>query len=761
MNPTPPNQKNIIEDSTIRVGQNAHFGDSTTYNNYFQGEEVTIPRHLTNNIPRNADHVLGREEELEAIATQLANKRATVLVNGIGGIGKTSVAIKYIVQKYDKYAHFAWLTVSGTIEETFINDTVLAASLHLTKDIQDLVTAKNIKGAFELIFKKLNDLSDTLIVIDNANDLGDLLQHKNLFDNAHCHIFLTSRTLPQAWQIVKIKPLPNDKAMDVFRQNAPSVAPCSQRASLSHEDIFVSDKDLLQLLAHLDFHTLLIELVAKSAEVSKISFVTLQQIIQKHFIHDPLLSKRKVETGTHGITVEDNAQRAKVEDYIWLIFQNIADISTQAKEILKTIALLPVATAFDDDFLVIHIQSFGIENNVIETLDNLVELGWLESDQKENKPAYKIHPLIADVAKKHLELTVDFAEAYIVRVAELISYNPQNPKHNLSEKNKNRPLAERLSVLFFDENTEGMSELLNSLLSISWQLGFYQKAAEYGERALKIAEIIFEKNHEIVTIRQSNLANVYGDLGKYDKAVELLEAALGSALSKFGIEHSNVAMCQSNLGDVYRNLGKYDKAAELLEAALASDLKNFGQEHPNVTVHQSNLANVYRDLGKYDKAADLLEAALASDLKNFGQVHPNVAASQSNLAAVYLSLSKYTQAAELLEMALANNLKNFGHEHPIVAKNQNDLALVYGNLGKQNKAAELLEAALASDLKNFGQEHQNVAFCQWNLAVVYIDINRKPEAKVLLQAAYQNLLKNLGAEHPDTVNIQTWFAKAE
>jgi tetratricopeptide (TPR) repeat protein len=713
MNPTPPNQKNKIVHSDIHADGNLHVGDSTTYNNYFQGQKVTIPRHLTNSIPRNADHVLGRDKELAAIATQLANNRATVLVNGIGGMGKTSVAAKYIVQQYGHYAHIAWLTVSGTIEETFINNTVLLAALHITKNVQELVEGKNIRGAFELVFKKLNDLTDTLVVLDNANVLEDLLQHKNLFDNAHCHILLTSRTLPQAWQIVQIKPLPNEIALEVFRRHAPSVAPDPKGEQKAHEGVPVSDKDLLKLLKHLDFHTLLIELVAKSAQASAIPFATLQDIIQKQFIHNPLLSKRKVETGTHGISVEDNAQRAKVEDYIWLIFENIADISTEAKEILKAIALLPVATPYDDDFLETHIQSFGIESDVIEILDNLVERGWLEPDKKDGKPAYKLHTLIADVVIKHLGLTVEFAEAYIIRVANLIYYDAQDPKHNLFKINENRPLAERLSDLFFDENTEGVSYLLDRLGYLEENFGFYKKAAEYGERALQIAESIFDKNHKTIAARQSNLANVY------------------------------------------QNLGKYEEAAALLETALVSDLTNFGQEHPYVALRKSNLAAVYWSLGKYEQAEVFWEATLESDMKFFGQEHPKTAMNKSNLAVVYQSLGKYEQAAALLETALASDLKNFSTEHPEIAVRQNNLANVYRDLGKNEQAAVLLETALASDLKNFGEEHPNVARCQWNLAWVYIKTDRKHEAKVLLLTAYQNFLKNLGAEHPRTVAVQS------
>ncbi len=695
-----PHSKTEIADSDIKVGGNFQQAASIYNNTYIQGQTIAIPHLLTNHIPSNADHILGRETELATITTHLAKNRATVLVNGIGGIGKTSVAAKFMALYGEKYKHLAWLTVQSSLSEAFTSDMVLLNALHIADKVQSLIEAQQLAQAFQLVFHKLNCLDSTLVVLDNANDLADLVQHKKLFDTAHAHFLLTSRTLPQAWQVVKIEKLSDDEALALFRLNAPSIQ--------------ASDKDLTALLECLDFHTLLIELVAKSAYASAIPFETLQQMIQDNFIHGKKLNIRKVNTGTHGDSLDDNAKRAKVEEYIWLIFDNIADVSDHSKVLLKAMALLPIATTFTDDFLETHFKHFALEEDVFELLDHLVERGWLDSVRETEKLAYKMHPLIADVVMKHLEVTATFAEEYISYVADLIYYDNTNPELNLFDINKNKPFAERLNDLFFEENTEGVSYLLDRLGYLEENFGFYQNSSEYRERALKIAETIFEKNHKTVAVRQSNLANIYGYLGKYEHSAKLLETVLANAEESLGKGHSHVAIYQSNLATAYRNLGRYEQAAELLETALNSDLKNFGKDHPTVAVRQSNLATVYSDLGRYEQAAELLETALNSAEKNFGKDHPTVAIRQSNLANVYFYLGRYKQAAELLETALHSDLKNFGKDHPEVAKKQNNLAWVYDAVG------------------------------------------RKTEAKSLWQAAYQNNLKNLGAEHPYTIQYKEY-----
>jgi tetratricopeptide (TPR) repeat protein len=729
-------QKNINHGDIAARG-NVHIGDTTYINNDFTPREVKIPHRLTNNIPTNTDHILGRATELAQTKDHLAQHKATILFNGIGGIGKTALASKYMAIHGSEYKHLAWITVQSTLAEAFIHNAPLLQSLHITQQVQDYSERKQLDKAFEYLFHQLNLLEHTLVVIDNANDLDDLEQYKNWFDTANCHFLITSRSKPSEWATVEVDCLPEAEAVALFRKLHPFVS--------------ATDEAIQNLLSKLFYHTLLIELVAKAGANTGIPFVALQNMIDTKFIHDEQLNEDIVNTGKHGDNYK--TKRAKIEEYIWLIFSQVKVLENDCKHLLKATVLLPVATPFDLDFLKKHFTFFNIPNAVVH-LSTLTERGWLQKEQAEGqKPYFKMHPLIADVVKKHLELSAIFAESYINSVADLIYYDAQNIKHNLFEKNKNRPLANRLSELFFNENNAQVSELLHSLNWLNYNFGFYDKAEKYGERALVIAMNLTIKSVSLISKNQSTLAIVYRDLGKYEQAAELLEAALSTDMVNLGEEHPTVAIRQSNLANVYQKLGKYTQAAGLLENALL----NFDKGHPKIALRQSKLANVYRNLGKYIQAAELLEASIASDLSNFNKEHPTIAVDQANLALVYQNLGKYEQAAELLEAALASNISNFGKEHPTVAVNQSNLANIYKDLGKYTKAMELLETALTSDLANFGGEYPDIALKQWNLATVYINTGRKLEATVLLQAAYQNFLKNLGATHPHTVEIQTWF----
>ena len=162
------------------IGGNYHQGDVIYHNTIVEGQTVKVPRLLTNHIYKNADHLLGRDTELAQAHALLAQNCPTVLFNGIGGIGKTSVAIKYVAHYGHEYQHLAWLTVQSGLLETFTRSETLLDALHIKQQVIDYINGQQSSAALDLVFLKLNQLNRTLVVVDNANDL-DISQKERLF----------------------------------------------------------------------------------------------------------------------------------------------------------------------------------------------------------------------------------------------------------------------------------------------------------------------------------------------------------------------------------------------------------------------------------------------------------------------------------------------------------------------------------------------------------------------------------------------------
>ena len=68
---------------------------------------------------------------------------------------------------------------------------------------------------------------------------------------------------------------------------------------------------------------------------------------------------------------------------------------------------------------------------------------------------------------------------------------------------------------------------------------------------------IFGEDHADVARSYHNLGNVYQQLGQYNEAKEFLEKALIINKKIFGEDHADVARRYHNLGNVYGQLGQY------------------------------------------------------------------------------------------------------------------------------------------------------------------------------------------------------------
>jgi len=246
-----------------------------------------------------------------------------------------------------------------------------------------------------------------------------------------------------------VETLPPERARDLFRRHYRFEQP--------------NDAALDQLLDTLDRHTLLTELSAKAAQASRLPFGELLRRLRAGYIHDEGLNKRAVDTGLSGQSLAERRKLAKVEAYADLIFSEISNLYDGEKEQLRPFALLPPAEWYAEAELAGVFEKMQTEPNP-NVLDRLVEKGWLlrEDDPAQNL-AYKIHPLIQDVAANRLGVTAGWAAPWIQAVAEMIDYDNLDPKHNLFKKGEKQPWAEYLELRFRTAQTEPFAQLLGAI----------------------------------------------------------------------------------------------------------------------------------------------------------------------------------------------------------------------------------------------------------------------------------------------------------
>ena len=300
---------------------------------------------------------------------------------------------------------------------------------------------------------------------------------------------------------------------------------------------------------------------------------------------------------------------------------------------------------------------------------------------------------------------------------------------------------------------------LKNLAYLYKNQGRYKEAEPLFLQALDMRKRLLGEKHPDVATSLNNLANVYDDQGQYTKAEPLYLQALDMRKRLLGEEHPEVAETLSDLGLIYWRQGRYEEAEPLYLQALDMGKRLLGEEHPKVAIRLNNLANLYKNQGRYEEAEPLYLQALEMIKRLLGEEHPDVATNLNDLANLYTDQGQYKEAEPLFLQALDLYKRLLGEEHPWVAIGLNNLANLQRDQGRYEEAEPLYLQALDMDKRLLGEEHPYVAIGLNNLANLYRDQGRYAEAEPLYLQALEIGEQKLGENHPFTIKVRENLAK--
>ena len=182
-------------------------------------------------------------------------------------------------------------------------------------------------------------------------------------------------------------------------------------------------------------------------------------------------------------------------------------------------------------------------------------------------------------------------------------------------------------------------------------------------RNVAIELIDFVRDDDLFVVF-NGLGRFYEGQGIYNQAEQYFEQNLQTCLIRLGKEHPYIAPSLHNLAGLYRSQGRYSEAETLYCYALAMRLKLLGPEHPYIATNLNDLALLYSSQGRYSEAEPLFQQALEMTRKLLGPEHPDVACSLNNLAELYSSQGRYEEAEPLFQQALKIAEAALGENHP-------------------------------------------------------------------------------------------------
>ena len=253
-------------------------------------------------------------------------------------------------------------------------------------------------------------------------------------------------------------------------------------------------------------------------------------------------------------------------------------------------------------------------------------------------------------------------------------------------------------------------------------------------RAAEAAQALGDRYGQGVQL--GDLGNAYYSLGQVDCAIKNYRQALAIA-REIGDRHGE-GNHLNNLGLVYADLGQVDRAIACHEKALAI-AREIG-DHRGEGNRLGNLGLAYADLGQVNRAIDYLEEALAiareiGDRRGEGN-------RLGNLGLAYAELRQVDRAIDYHEQALTI-AREIG-DHRMEGNALGNLGLAYAELGQMNRAIQYYEQALAIS-REIG-DRRGEGNHSWNLGDEYRKLGDLHRAVELMQVCV-DYEREIG--HPD------------
>ncbi|MFE5756768.1 FxSxx-COOH system tetratricopeptide repeat protein, partial [Streptomyces massasporeus] len=699
-------------------------------------------------LPRSTSGVfIGREAELSALRDSLTGGGSAAVVqpqrtpaqtiSGLGGVGKSALALHYATRYRSNYTLVWWITADSP-------ESILTSLAGITQRLCPHSAQKlepDQRAAWAITWLQAHP--DWLLIFDNVENPEHLAPYLGTLSGGH-HLATSRRAT--GWQalapVVSLGLLPPDEATDLLCTIAFQGAAVGSR-----------QREAAKRLAHdLGYLPLALEQAGAYAHRTGIELDTYRAHLalvldENRDAPSPEQTIARIWDHTlNAITDRDPLAVTLLQAMAWLAPDNIP------RTLLEPLA--PHTIALNNALGELHAYNmitFTTDRQSV-TVHRLVQTVLRTRTRTPAQPHN-------DDTKPTAPGRADAEQA--VRSALSSAYQDLHPDDTAA--------WERLlpHILALAETTPTDSAPSAETAETYYQGAqyLYHQGRDAHTIALRTAalaqyEQVLGDTHPTTLTSRHNLALAYREAGDLERAIPLLEATLAQSEQVLGNTHPNTLTSRNQLAGAYESAGDLERAIPLLEATLAQSEQVLGNTHPDTLTSRNNLAYAYESAGDLERAIPLLEATLAQREQVLGNTHPATLTSRNNLAYAYREAGDLERAIPLLEATLAQSEQVLGNTHPNTLTSRNQLAGAYESAGDLERAIPLLEATLAQREQVLGNTHPATLTSRNNLAYAYREAGDLERAIPLLEATLAQSEQVLGNTHPTTLTSRNQLAGA-
>jgi Tetratricopeptide repeat len=304
------------------------------------------------------------------------------------------------------------------------------------------------------------------------------------------------------------------------------------------------------------------------------------------------------------------------------------------------------------------------------------------------------------------------------------------------------------------DDSPGMAQLASYLGA----RGSYASAVELLQRVLDARGRSLGPEHPLTLTAQSDLAVWTGHTGDAAGARDQFAALLPVFDRVLGSEHPNTLTTQNNLAYWTGRAGDAAGARDQFAALLPVFDRVLGPEHPDTLAARHNLARWTGEAGDAAGARDQYAALLPIRERVLGAEHPDTLNTRSNLARWTGEAGDAAGARNQLTVLLPIRERVLGPEHPDTLNTRSNLARWTGHTGDAAGARDQYATVLPIEERVRGAEHPDTLTTRAHLARWTGNAGDAAGARDQFAMLLPLRERVLGTEHPDTLTTRRGLA---
>ncbi len=637
----------------------------------------------------------GRDEDLADLHTGLLGaKGAPVALYGLGGIGKTRLAIEYGWSREAVYSALLFVSAS---DGSALNAGLAGLTAFEVLDLPEK-EARDDATKITAVLRWLEANPTWLMILDNVDDraaVGEVAKLMPRLKGGHVIITARATNFPAGVRKLQVSTLDETAAAQFLLDRTDA------DRSKSKDDIALA-RELARELGGL---ALGLEQAGAHIATDRIGFARYLKLWGE--------SRDKALAWADATVTGSDRTLATT----WAT--SVARLSPESRRLLERLAFL-APDPVPDSLLDVAVPGEASDADVYQARAGLYAYSLISGLTAEDggAPGFVVHRLVQDFARR--AMSEERRSQALREALEWVNAAFAGQPDDVRSWPILDPLAPHALAVAHNadaaEIMEPTARLFNELGLLLEQKARFTEAEPLYRLALAIGEASLGRDHPHVAAYLNNLANLLRDTNRSGDAEPLIRRALAIDEANYGPNYPTSS--RTVLALLLRDTNRPAEAEALLRKALTIDEASYGPDHPDVATDLNNLANLLQATNRLAEAEPLYRRGLAIWETSYGQSHPQVATGLNNLACVLYTTDRQNEAEPLMRRALAIFEKCFGPDHPSVAGSLNSLAVLLKETNRLDEAAPLYRRALVIFEASLGSDHPNTVTVRNNLAAL-------------------------------------------